>query len=55
MGRNEAQGWEVSVTDVQLTEKGKDVFEGKEVLVSFFLSFFLSFLPPTWFLTQASK
>ncbi|KAL9597310.1 MAG: hypothetical protein Q9219_005234 [cf. Caloplaca sp. 3 TL-2023] len=34
VGRNEDQGWEVSVTDVDLTEQGKKVFEGKDVLVS---------------------
>lgn len=34
VGRNEAQGWEVSVTDVDLTEQGKKVFEGKDTLVS---------------------
>lgn len=34
VGRNEEQGWEVSVTDVDLTPEGQKVFEGKEVLVS---------------------
>ncbi|KAL8930929.1 MAG: hypothetical protein Q9208_000030 [Pyrenodesmia sp. 3 TL-2023] len=33
VGRNEEQGWEVSVTDVDLTSEGQKVFEGKEVLV----------------------
>ncbi|KAI4172903.1 MAG: hypothetical protein LQ343_003311 [Gyalolechia ehrenbergii] len=33
VGRNEAQGWEVSVTDVDLTEQGKKVFEGKDTLM----------------------
>ncbi|KAL8731630.1 MAG: hypothetical protein Q9166_003318 [cf. Caloplaca sp. 2 TL-2023] len=32
VGRNEDQGWEVSVTDVDLTIEGKTIFEGKEVL-----------------------
>ncbi|KAL8902533.1 MAG: hypothetical protein Q9207_004609 [Kuettlingeria erythrocarpa] len=32
VGRNEEQGWEVSVTDVDLTSEGRKVFEGKEVL-----------------------
>ncbi|KAL8831096.1 MAG: hypothetical protein Q9170_005446 [Blastenia crenularia] len=32
VGRNEDQGWEVSITDVDLTEQGKKVFEGKDVL-----------------------
>ncbi|KAL8756380.1 MAG: hypothetical protein Q9184_004521 [Pyrenodesmia sp. 2 TL-2023] len=32
VGRNEEQGWEVSVTDVDLTPEGQKVFEGKEVL-----------------------
>ncbi|KAL8765628.1 MAG: hypothetical protein Q9209_007360 [Squamulea sp. 1 TL-2023] len=32
VGRNDSQGWEVSVTDVDLTTKGKAVFEGKDVL-----------------------
>ncbi|KAL8932096.1 MAG: hypothetical protein Q9211_006534, partial [Gyalolechia sp. 1 TL-2023] len=33
VGRNEAQGWEVSVTDVDLTEQGKELFEGKDTLM----------------------
>ncbi|KAL8644607.1 MAG: hypothetical protein Q9210_007167 [Variospora velana] len=32
VGRNEESGWEVSVTDVDLTTEGKKVFEGKNVL-----------------------
>ncbi|KAL8714488.1 MAG: hypothetical protein Q9225_006564 [Loekoesia sp. 1 TL-2023] len=32
VGRNKDQGWEVSVTDVELTEQGREVFEGKDVL-----------------------
>lgn len=34
VGRNESQGWEVSVTDVDLTAEGKEIFDGKDVLVS---------------------
>ena len=34
VGRNDSQGWEVSVTDVDLTLEGKKVFEGKDTLVS---------------------
>ena len=33
MGRNE-QGWEAAVNEVQLTSKGKELFGGKDVLVS---------------------
>ncbi|KAL8861691.1 MAG: hypothetical protein Q9178_001892 [Gyalolechia marmorata] len=32
VGRNDSQGWEVSVTDVDLTSEGKEIFEGKDVL-----------------------
>lgn len=32
-GRN---GWEVSVTEVRLSERGREVFGGRETLVSFF-------------------
>ncbi len=41
VGRNEEQGWEVSVTDVDFTPEGRKVFEGKEVLVSGPFCFFL--------------
>lgn len=35
VGRNVAKGWEVSVTDVDLTTEGQNYFkkEGKDVLV----------------------
>ncbi|KAL8799050.1 MAG: hypothetical protein Q9200_007635, partial [Gallowayella weberi] len=32
VGRNDGQGWEVSVTDVDLTNEGKIFFEGKDKL-----------------------
>ncbi|KAL9582703.1 MAG: hypothetical protein Q9212_003148 [Teloschistes hypoglaucus] len=32
VGRNDSQGWEVSVTDVDLTAEGKELFDGKDVL-----------------------
>ncbi|KAI4205759.1 MAG: hypothetical protein LQ350_000256 [Teloschistes chrysophthalmus] len=32
VGRNDSQGWEVSVTDVDLTAEGKKFFDGKDVL-----------------------
>lgn len=38
VGRNESQGWEVSVTDVDLTAEGKKLFDGKDTLVSSILS-----------------
>lgn len=34
VGRNENQGWEVSVTDVDLTAEGKHLFDGRGILVS---------------------
>lgn len=38
VGRNVSKGWEVSVTDVDLTTEGKEFFkEGKDVLVSIIL------------------
>ncbi|KAL9576111.1 MAG: hypothetical protein Q9203_007801, partial [Teloschistes exilis] len=36
VGRNESQGWEVSVTDVDLTEEGKKLFDGKDTLQSIY-------------------
>ncbi|KAL8807947.1 MAG: hypothetical protein Q9182_000413 [Xanthomendoza sp. 2 TL-2023] len=32
VGRNDSQGWEVSVTDVDLTAEGKSFFEGRDKL-----------------------
>ncbi|KAI4234911.1 MAG: hypothetical protein LQ352_008142, partial [Teloschistes flavicans] len=32
VGRNENQGWEVSVTDVDLTAEGKHLFDGRGIL-----------------------
>ncbi len=38
VGRNDTQGWETSVTDVDLTTEGRRFFgEGKDVLVSTYL------------------
>lgn len=41
-------GWEVSVTEIRLTEKGKEVFGGRETLVSLFFFFLFVFghVPP---------
>lgn len=36
--RKGAGGWEVSVTEIKLSEKGKELFGGKETLVSLFPS-----------------
>jgi GMP synthase-like glutamine amidotransferase len=35
------RGWEVSVVETRLTERGREVFGGRETLVSFFLFYFL--------------
>lgn len=40
VGRNVSKGWEVSVTDVDLTTEGKEFFkDGKDVLVSIILHY----------------